>query len=281
MTTDELERDLKTLAQPHADDESLRVAIRATLGEQLQRRPKSRRHTGLVLGSAAVAAGLAAVAVALIGTGGSGASAANAAILAHVVQAITPPANMIVHVKEAGVQHDGTQVAAEWWQETNPPHAMRLIKEAAAQQADSKGNTAGQYVESAADGTTSSQYDAGTNTIYQHPDSTSPTYIDPIETVRAALTHGTAQVAGTVTIDGQSLYKVELPTGVVGYFDRTDYRPVYLDNPQRDGSVIRTRVITYEELPLTPENKTLLSITAQHPRASVETGSPSAPAKQK
>jgi hypothetical protein len=56
---------------------------------------------------------------------------------------------------------------------------------------------------------------------------------------------------------------------------------VYLDNPQRDGSVIRTRVITYEELPLTPENNTLLSIAAQHPRASVETGSPSAPAKQK
>jgi hypothetical protein len=158
---------------------------------------------------------------------------------------------------------------------------MRLIKEAAGQTADSKGHTAGQYVESAADGTTSSQYDAGTNTIYQHPDTTSPTYIDPIESVRAALTHGTAQVAGTVTIDGQSLYKVELPTGVVGYFDRTDYRPVYLDNPQRDGSVIRTRVITYEELPLTPDNEKLLSITAQHPRASVETGSPSAPAKQK
>ena len=54
---------------------------------------------------------------------------------------------------------------------------------------------------------------------------------------------------------------------MVGYFDRTDYRPVYLDNPQRDGSVVRTRVITYEELSITPENELLLSITAQHPRA--------------
>jgi hypothetical protein len=282
MTTDELERDLRTLAEPQADDERLRLAIRATLGEQLQRRPKNRRRTRLMLGSAAVTAGmLAAVAVALIGTGGSGPSSANAAILAHVVRAISLPTNIIVHVKEAGVQHDGTQVAAEWWQETNPPYAIRLIKGAARQQVDTKENAGGQQVESAADGTTFSQYDAGTNTIYQRPDSTSPTLIDPIETVRAALTNGKAQVAGTVTIDGQSLYKIELPNGVVGYFDPTDYRPVYLDNPQRDGSVVRTRVITYEELSITPENERLLSITAQHPRASIETGTPSAPTKQK
>jgi hypothetical protein len=36
-------------------------------------------------------------------------------------------------------------------------------------------------------------------------------------------------------------------------------------------------VITYEELPITHENELLLSITAQHPRASVDTG----PLKQK
>jgi hypothetical protein len=272
MTTDELERDLKTLAEPWAGDERLRLAIRATLGEQLQERPKNRRRTRLVVGTAAVAAAtLAAAIVALIGTGGSGEpSSANAAILAHVVRAINPPANLIVHVKETGVQRDGTRVAAEWWQETNPPYAMRLIKGAAARQAESAG-----------DGTTVSEYDAGTNTIYEHPDSTSPTLIDPLETVRAALTNGTAQIAGAVTIDGRSLYKIELPDGVVGYFDQTDYRPVYLDNPQRDGGVVRTQVITYEELSLTPENEKLLSITAQHPEASVETGLPPASAKQK
>jgi hypothetical protein len=281
MTTDELERELKTLAAPQADDERLRLAIRVTLGEQLQGRPKTHR-TRLVLGSAAVAsAALAAAAVALIGTSGSGPTSANAAILAHVVRTISPPANIIVHVKEAGVQPDGTQVAAEWWQETNPPYAIRLIKGGTGQHVDSKGNAGGRQVESAADGTTFAQYDAGTNTIYQRPDSTSPALIDPIETVRAGLSNGTAQVAGTVTIDGQSLYKIELPDGVVGYFDRTDYRPVYLDNPQRDGSVVRTRVITYEELSITPENDMLLSITAQHSRASVETGPPPEPTQQK
>jgi hypothetical protein len=210
MPTDELERDLKTLAEPQADDERLRLAIRATLCEHPRGRLQARRRTRLVLGSAAVAAAtLAAAVVALIGMGGSGPSSANAAILAQVVRAISPPANIIVHVKEAGVQPDGTQVAAEWWQETNPPYAIRLIKGTAGQPIDAKGNAGGQQVETAADGTTSSQYDAGTNTIYQRPDST-PMLIDPSESVRAWLTQGTAQVAGAVTIDGQSLYTVEL-----------------------------------------------------------------------
>lgn len=281
MTTEELERDLQTLAEPQADDERLRLAIRATLAGQQQERPGIPRRTRLALGSCAVAAAaLAAVAVVLIGTGGSGPASANAAILAHVARALSPPANLIVHVKETGAQNDGT-VAAEWWQETNPPYAMRLIKGTSGQQVDSKGTEGGGQVETAADGTTSSQYDADTNTIYQHPDSIPPTLIDPIETIRAALTNGTAHVAGTVTIDGQSLYKIKLPGGVVGYFDRTDYRPLYLDNPQRDGSVVRTRVITYEQLPITPENELLLSITAQHPRASVKTGTPSIPATRK
>jgi hypothetical protein len=273
MTTDELERHLKTLGERHPDDERLRLAIRATLAQQLEAHPRSPRRHRLVLGSAAVgAAAIAAAIVALIGTGG-GPSPANAAILAHVLRTMSPPANLIVHVKETGVQPDGTQVAVEWWQDTNPPHALRLIK-----------GVVGQQVESSADGTTSSQYDAATNTIYEQPDSTPPTLVDPIETARAGLANGTAQVAGTVTIDGRSLYKIDLGNGVVGYFDQTDYRPVYVDNPQRDGSVIRTTVLAYDELSITPDNEKLLSISAQHPGASVETGKapgPAGPAKPK
>ena len=33
---------------------------------------------------------------------------------------------------------------------------------------------------------------------------------------------------------------------------------------------MRTEVVTYEELSMTPENAKLLSITAQHPNAQVE-----------
>jgi hypothetical protein len=283
MRTDELESDLKALAAPQAEDERLRIAIRTTLGDQRRVRPKVGRRRRPLLGLAAVsAAALAAAGALLIGTSGVAPSSANAAILAHVVRAISPPANMIVHVKEVGAQDGGTQVSVEWWQETNPPFAIRLIKGTAGQQVvDAKGNAGGGQVESAADGTTSTEYDAGTNTISERPDSTSPTLIDPVESVRAGLTQGTAQVAGVVTIDGRSLYEIALPDGVIGYFDHADYRPVYLDNPQRDGSVVRTRVTTYEELSTTPENKLLLSISAQHPRASVDTAPPPESGKQK
>jgi hypothetical protein len=271
MTTEELERDLRSLAEPQAEDEHLRLAIRGTLGEHLQVRPRRRRRSRVVLGSASVAAAtLAAAIIALVGTGGSGGpSSANAAVLAHVARTLSPPADMIVHVKEVGVLPDGTQVDVEWWQETIAPYALRLIK-----------GPVGHEGEAASDGTTTSQYDAGTDTIYRQADSQTPRLIDPIESVRAALANGTAQVAGTVTIDGRSLYKIELPDGVVGYFDKSDYQPVYLDNPQGSGSVVRTRVTAYEELALTPENEKLLSISAQHPGARVQSGAAPAPTKQ-
>jgi hypothetical protein len=261
MTTDELERDLKTLAEAKAGDEHLRRAIRASLHEELNVRPRSRSRTRLVLGVAATAAATVVAAIVVLGgTGGSGGPAsANAAILAHVNRTMSPPADLIVHVKETGM-NDGTPVSAEWWQETNAPHALRLMKGAA-----------GYVGEGGSDGTTAYQYDAATNTIYEHPDSKLPTLVDPVETVRAALANGTAQVAGTVTIDGRSLYKIVLPNGVTGYFDQSNYRPVYLDNPQGNGSVVRTTVVAYDELPLTPENQKLLSVTAQHPDARVET----------
>ena len=261
MTTDELERDLKTLAEAQEADELLRLAIRAQLGERWQVRPRRRFRTRLVLGAAAVSAAAIAVAsVTLIGAGGSGGPAsADAAIIQHAIRAITSTANIIVHVKETGVQ-DGTPVAVEWWQQASPPYALRLIKGLADRQS-----------EGANDGTTSSWYDASSNTIYERPASSSPTLIDPLSTVREQLASGTSRVSGTVTIDGRSLYKIELPNGVVGYFDPLGYRPVYVDNPQHDGSVVRTRVVTYEELRVTPENEQLLSIAAQHPKASVDT----------
>lgn len=261
MTIDELERDLKTLADPQPEDESLRLTIRASLGEELRPRPRTRRRTRLVIGSVVLAAATAAAAmVALIGFGGSGGpSSASAAILAHVVRSMTTPANMIVHVREAGMNPDGTPVSVEWWQETNPPYAFRLIK--AIGDSEHEGANAG---------TTCSLYDPGTKTIDRVTDCKSAALIDPVQTVRAELVRGTAQVAGTTTIDGRSLYKIELPNGVVAYFDQTDYRPVYLDNPQGDGGVVRTHVLAYDELPLTSENDKLLSLTAQHPNARLE-----------
>jgi hypothetical protein len=262
MTTEQLERDLESLAEPREDDERLRLATRAHLGEQLLARPARPVRPVRRFGWAAVAAAALAVAIVAISwPGGSAApSTADAAVIRHALRAMTSPANAIVHVKEVGVD-DGTQVMAEWWQQTSPPHALRLIK--------GRGGTQG---EAANNGTTSSVYDAGSNTIVETPASSRPTLVDPIQSVRAQLARGGAHVAGTATIDGTTMYKIELPTGVIAYFDTTDYRPLYLDNPQGDdGRIVRTRVMTYEELPMTPDNAKLLNVTAQHPDARVRT----------
>jgi hypothetical protein len=261
MTTDQLERELRTLAEPRDTDEDVRHATRARLSEQILVRPKRRSRTRLAVGWAAVAA--AAVAIAVVSVGGpwgsAGPSAANAAILHHALRAMALPANAIVHVKESGLQ-DGTPVAVEWWQQTSSPHALRMIK-----------GFGGQEVEGGNNGTTSFRYDAATDTIIETPATSAPALVDPIETVRAQLASGDARVGGTAMIDGTTFYKIELPTGVVGYFDTADYRPVYLDNPQGDSSVVRTRVMAYEELPMNPDTVKLLSLTAQHPQARVET----------
>jgi hypothetical protein len=233
MTTEELERDLNMLSEPREADERLRLEIRARLGEQMLVRPRRRRRPWLGFGwSAVAAAGIAAAIVSFGWPGGSaGPSAADAAITRHALRAIALPANAIVHVKEVGVQ-DGKPVAAEWWQQTSPPHVLRMIK-----------GFAGRQVEGAADGTTSFSYDAGANAVVKTPASSAPALVDPIAGVRAELARGRSKVAGTATINGKAVYKIELSTGVVAYFDTTNYRPMYLDNPQADGSVVRTRVV--------------------------------------
>ena len=80
-------------------------------------------------------------------------------------------------------------------------------------------------------------------------------------------------------IGGSSLYKIDLPYGLIGYFATNDYRPRYMDDPQRDGSMVRVRVAAYEYLPMTSSSRTLLSVTAQHPTARIVTSSNSGSGK--
>ena len=111
MTTEELERDLMMLAEPRESDEPLRRATRARLGEQMLVRPRRRPRPRIGLGGAAVAAAAIAVAILTLGGpgGSAGPSAADAAIIRHALQAITSPANVIVHVKETGSERDAAQ----------------------------------------------------------------------------------------------------------------------------------------------------------------------------
>jgi hypothetical protein len=264
-----LERDLWALAEPRAEDELIRVVVRQQLVTQLRPRPRRRLSLRMAIGSAAIAAAAAALAVvALVATNGtSGPSVADAAIIHHALRAVTPPANKILHVEVVGTQ-SGMTVVGETWEQTSPPHAFRGIKGAVGHQSEFADN-----------GTASFQYDPRTNTISESPDSSPPTFSDPIWQVRQELASGQAQVAGTVVIGGAPMYKVDLPHGLVGYFDESNYRPRYLDDPQRDGTVVRLRVVAYEYLPMTGANRALLSITAQHPTARIDTGARVGPTK--
>jgi hypothetical protein len=265
-----LERHLHRLAEPRDEDERVRLAVRRQLAARAASPPRRRRlSVRIALGAAAVAGAAAAIAVVTgIGTSGSGGPAvADAAVIHHALTAVTGPPNTIVHEKLIGVQN-GVPVEAEWWQETTAPYASRMIK-----------GPVGHEGEVSDNGTTSLQYDAGTNTITEQRDSTPLTPIDPVSAVRQELASGKAQVAGTVVMGGSSLYKIDLPDGLVGYFDTTDYRPRYMDDPQRNGSVVRLRVVTYEDLPMTASSRALLSVTAQHPTARIVAGSTGTPVK--
>ncbi len=265
MTIDELERDLARLAEPRETDEHLRLAVRATLAKQLNPQPKRRFSRRIALALVAAAAASAGLIALLAGTTGSGPTPADAAILHHTLRAVTPPSNTILHVKVVGVQN-GAEISGETWQQTAPPYASRGMKGPIGSQSEAGDN-----------GTTSFLYDSSTNTIYEQPDSSAPTFEDPIASVRKALNDGAAHVEGTVVIGGESLYKIELPQGMVGYFDRATYVPRYLDDPQGDGSVLRLRVAAYEYLPMTSGNAKLLSVTAEHPNARIDTNPADAP----
>jgi hypothetical protein len=258
--TELLERDLRALAARQPGDEQLRLMLREQLTPPL--RPAPRRRPPSLRLALPVAAALAAAAVAAIvflGADGAGPTAASAAILHHTLAAVTPPAGKILHVKTTDVEN-GVQFVGEWWQETSPPYASRGTK-----------GMAGHLAEFGDDGSTSYTYDPSTNTVYERPDSAPPTSDDPVTLIRDELANGQAHLTGTAVIDGEALYAITLSSGVVAYVDKSTYVPRYLDDPQRDGTTVRLDVVTYEYLPASTENARLLSLTAQHPGAHLDT----------
>jgi hypothetical protein len=254
-----LERDLRTLAGPREGDKQLERALRDQLIAPHRPRRRPRISGRILVGSGALAAAAASAIVAFVGTGGSsGPAEADAAVIHGALSAVTAPANRILHVKVIGVQGN-TPIAGESWQETSPPYASRYMKGAVGHQTEFSDN-----------GTTSFQYDPATGTIHKQPDSSRLTFTNPISQIRQELASGQAQLVGTVVIRGASLYKIDLPNGLVGYFNERDYRPRYLDDPQQSGPPVRLMVAAYAYLPMTQSNRALLSVTSQHRNAPIE-----------
>jgi hypothetical protein len=256
VSNDTLERDLRGLAQPLDTDDALRRRIAA----ELTHRSAPRRSRRVLLLAAAALVVVAVAVGALVGIRGSGGpTAADAAVVHHALRAVTPPPNEILHVRIV----DSSGAGGEWWQETSAPFAGLSTK-----------GPAGDKSATADDGSTTYEYDPGSNTIREHPDVAPPQFEDPVSSIHKALQSGDARVAGVVRIGGESLHKISLPGGSYAYFTTRSFYPRYFDNP--DGT--RFTVVTYEFLPKSAANLRLLDLVAQHPDAQIL--HVSAPSKQ-
>jgi hypothetical protein len=246
--------------------QQFRHELRGAVAADLERHRVRRRHLRRAVTVGTPGSALAALGLSLglvLGTGG-GMSPADAAILTGAEGALSPPPNTVMHVRAmVTVGTDPAQPYELWATDTT----FRVIKEGV----EFAGNV---------NGSTTSNYDAATNTIttgIYHPPNHAP--VDQPATIRSLIASGQAQVTGSTVVDGvpaDVLSLTNLPVGsglVDGTFDvaKSDYRPLLVQTTV-GGSPETVHFETYEYLPATAANLSLLDLSAQHPGATVRNG---------
>jgi hypothetical protein len=228
-----------------------------------RRRPRSRRY--LIRGALVVAA-TAVVAFGVLsglpddglfpGTGPSS--------IARAASALTPADKTILHTVVVTTQtHPDGDTPVSWsetWQQTTPPYAARQLAGRELAQA----NGALQY------------YDPQTNTIHTTPPNAipaSPTAFAGDEGLRERmldlLHSGEAHEDGHVIVGGRDAIRIVSSDGKMTLIvDAATYEPIEWSWVS-DGVSETSRFATYEWLPATERNLALLSLTAQHPNATI------------
>ncbi len=263
----------------HTELQQFRNELRGAVAADLERHRVRRRHLRRAVtigtpGSVLAALGLS---LGLVLGGGGGMSPADAAVLTGVESALSPPPNTVMHVRAmVTIGADPAQPYELWATDT----AYRVIKEGV------------EFAGNAQNGSMTSSYDAATNTITTGIDGP-PSHgaVDQPAAIRSLIASGQAQVTGSTVVDGvpaDVLSLTGLPAGsglVNGTFDvaKSDYRPLLVQTtvgcaqgPQCPETL---HVLTYEYLPATAANLSLLDLSAQHPGATVQsdTGAGGAP----
>jgi hypothetical protein len=223
-----------------------------------QRLRRSRRH--LVRG-ALVAAAAAAVALgALSVLPGDGPSA-----IARAANALRPAADRtILHtvVVTTQIRSGGTTTVSrtETWLQTSPPYAARELGGRELAQVDG----ALQY------------YDPRTNAIHTTPPNAVPAtqFTLDADSLRdrmlTLLRSGQAREEGHVTVDGRDAIRIVSSDGNMTLIvDAATHDPIEWSWVSDEGVSETSRFDTYEWLPATKHNLALLSLTAQHPNATI------------
>jgi hypothetical protein len=237
------------------------VRFESQLEHAIRRRSRrSRRPLRAAVAAAAAAAIALGVLSALPGSGPS--------VVERAAAALTASNGTILHVV---MRSDKLEL--ETWQETSPPYHMRQIMV-----------SNGRRLEVATLNGVPQIYDEQTNTIYtgsalKRPASrptkeqgAQPYGGDPYrEKILALLNSGNAHEDGRTVVDSRDAVRIVSDDGAMTLLvDAGTYEPIEW-SVTTDSTTTTTRFPTYEHLPATEANAGLLSLTAEHPGATVDT----------